>query len=201
MMTEQKPRAICIGEVVIELARGADGTFALSCGGDAFNTAIYLARAGIERGVRHRLGDDPYSDSAVALAAAEGVSSNLMLRVPGRLPALCLIEAGTAGAAHRTQMGRGRAGARTVRTARLDAHCRKPHRGAADLFLRHHAVAVLEQRAWPAVRRARSGAATGRQGGVRRQFPAARLERRPAAHPRRVPRSAQAGRHRAAGLR
>ncbi len=93
MMTDQKPRAICIGEVVIELARGADGTFALSCGGDAFNTAIYLARAGIGVAFATALGDDPYSDSAVALAAAEGVSSNLMLRVPGRLPALSLIEA------------------------------------------------------------------------------------------------------------
>ncbi len=97
-MTEQKPRAIVIGEVVIELARGADGTFALSCGGDTFNTAIYLARAGIEVAFATAVGDDPYSDSAVALAAAEGVSSNLMLRVPGRLPALCLIEPGTAGA-------------------------------------------------------------------------------------------------------
>ncbi len=97
MMSEQKPRAVCIGEVLIELARGADGMFALSCGGDAFNTAIYLARAGIGVAFATALGDDPYSDSAVALAAAEGVSSNLMLRVPGRLPALSLIEA-TAGA-------------------------------------------------------------------------------------------------------
>jgi 2-dehydro-3-deoxygluconokinase len=80
---------------VIELARGADGTFALSCGGDVFNTAIYLARAGIGVAFATALGDDPYSDSAVALAAAEGVPSNLMLRVPGRLPALCLIETAT----------------------------------------------------------------------------------------------------------
>ena len=49
--------------------------------------------------------------------------------------------------------------------------------------------------------RARSGAAAGRQGGVRRQFSAARLERRSAAHPRRLHRGAQARRHRAAGLR
>jgi len=97
-MTEQKACAICVGEVLIELARGADGTFALSCGGDVFNTAIYLARAGIEVGFASAVGDDPYSDSAVALAAAEGVASNLIVRVPGRLPALCLIENGAAGA-------------------------------------------------------------------------------------------------------
>jgi len=54
-----------------------------------------LARAGIGVAFATALGDDPYSDSAVALAAAEGVPSNLMLRVPGRLPALCLIETAT----------------------------------------------------------------------------------------------------------
>ena len=90
-MSEQKPGAVCVGEVLIELARGADGTFALSCGGDAFNTAIYLARAGIEAAFATAVGDDPYSESVVALTAAEGVAANLILRVPGRLPALCLV--------------------------------------------------------------------------------------------------------------
>lgn len=89
-MSEQKPRAICVGEALIELARGADGTFASSCGGDTFNTAIYLARAGIDVAFATAVGDDPYSEGVLALAAAEGVSTNLILRVPGRLPALCL---------------------------------------------------------------------------------------------------------------
>jgi len=91
-MSEQKPRAVCVGEVLIELARGADGRFTLACGGDTFNTAVYLARAGIDAAFATALGDDPYSDGMIALAAAEGVATNLMLRVPGRLPALCLIE-------------------------------------------------------------------------------------------------------------
>jgi 2-dehydro-3-deoxygluconokinase len=97
-MSEQKARAICVGEVLIELARGADGRFALSCGGDTFNTAIYLARAGIDVAFATAIGDDPYSDSIVALAAAEGVVGDLILRAPGRLPGLCLIESGPAGA-------------------------------------------------------------------------------------------------------
>ena len=96
-MSEQKTRAICVGEVLIELTRGADGTFVLSCGGDAFNTAIYLARAGIEVAFASAVGDDPYSEGVLALAAAEGVSTNLILRVPGRLPAVCLIENGPSG--------------------------------------------------------------------------------------------------------
>jgi 2-dehydro-3-deoxygluconokinase len=93
-MSEQKSGAVCVGEVLIEMARGADGGFALSSGGDAFNTAVYLARAGINAGFATAVGDDPYSDSVVALAAAEGVSSDLILRVPGRLPGLCLVENG-----------------------------------------------------------------------------------------------------------
>jgi 2-dehydro-3-deoxygluconokinase len=99
-MNEPKARAICIGEVLIELARSADGTFALSCGGDAFNTAIYLARAGSDTAFASAVGDDPYSESIVALAAAEGVASNLVLRIPGRLPAVCLIENGPSGERH-----------------------------------------------------------------------------------------------------
>jgi 2-dehydro-3-deoxygluconokinase len=93
-MSEQRARAVCVGEVSIELARGADGRFALSCGGDTFNTAVYLARAGIDVAFATALGDDPYSESILALAAAEGISSQLMLRVPGRLPGLCLVESG-----------------------------------------------------------------------------------------------------------
>jgi|ERR1700728_512296 len=96
-MSEQKPRAVCVGEVLIELARGADGRFALSCGGDTFNTAIYLARAGADVAFATAIGDDPYSESIRALAAAEGVAGNLMLRVPGRLPGLCLVESGRDG--------------------------------------------------------------------------------------------------------
>ena len=99
-MSEQKAGAICVGEVLIELARGADGTFALSCGGDAFNTAIYLARAGIEAAFATAVGDDTYSESVVALTAAGGVAANLILRVPGRLPALCLVENGPSGERH-----------------------------------------------------------------------------------------------------
>ncbi len=93
----EKLRTICVGEALLELMRGADGRFALSCGGDTFNTAIYLARAGIAVAFATALGDDPYSESVLALAAAEGISSNLMLRVPGHLPALCLAENGPDG--------------------------------------------------------------------------------------------------------
>jgi 2-dehydro-3-deoxygluconokinase len=99
-MSEQKPGVVAIGEVLIELARGGDGRFALAYGGDTFNTAVYLARAGLDVAFASALGDDPYSDGVLALAAAEGISRDLILRAPGRLPGLSLIDADPAGARH-----------------------------------------------------------------------------------------------------
>jgi 2-dehydro-3-deoxygluconokinase len=85
---------------MIELFRGGDGRFAIACGGDTFNTAIYLARAGTEVAFASALGDDAYSDGIRALVAAEGVSSDLILRAAGRLPGLYLVDADTAGKRH-----------------------------------------------------------------------------------------------------
>ncbi len=96
-MSEQKTRIVSVGEAMIELARGNDGRFGLACGGDTFNTAIYLARCGVDVAYASALGDDAYSDGIVALAAAEGVATDLMLRAPGRLPGLYLIETNAAG--------------------------------------------------------------------------------------------------------
>ncbi len=88
-----QPRSICIGEATVEFARGGDGRFALGCGGDTFNTAIYLARAGQSAAFASALGDDPHSGRIVALAEAEGVGTDLILRAAGRLPGLTLVEA------------------------------------------------------------------------------------------------------------
>ena len=91
-MGEQPARVISIGEVMVELARQNDGRFGIGCGGDTFNTAVYLARAGIEVAYASALGDDRYSNDIVAMAKAEGIATDLILRVPGRLPGLYLIE-------------------------------------------------------------------------------------------------------------
>ena len=99
-MSDPKPRAVCVGEVMIELLRGGDGRFAIACGGDTFNTAVYLARAGTSVAFATALGDDPYSDGIVALIAAEGISSEAILRVNGRLPGLYLADLDPAGKQH-----------------------------------------------------------------------------------------------------
>jgi 2-dehydro-3-deoxygluconokinase len=86
-------RIVSVGEVIIELARGADGRFALGYGGDAFLTAIYLARSGAKVSFATALGNDRYSSAALQAAASEGVSTDLVLRLDGRTPSLSLIEA------------------------------------------------------------------------------------------------------------
>jgi 2-dehydro-3-deoxygluconokinase len=96
-MSEQKSRVVAVGEVMVEMARGGDGRFSQGCGGDTFNTAVYLARAGVDVAYATALGDDPYSDGIVSLAHAEGVETDLMLRVPGRQPGLYLIETDSKG--------------------------------------------------------------------------------------------------------
>src|SRR5438034_10374300 len=97
-MSEQRDRVIAVGEAIVELVRGGDGRFGIGCAGDTFNVAVYLARAGIDAAFATALGDDPYSEAILALAAAEGVASDLMLRLRGRLPALALVHTDGPGA-------------------------------------------------------------------------------------------------------
>jgi 2-dehydro-3-deoxygluconokinase len=96
-MSEKQRRVVCVGEVMVELARGADGRFGLAYGGDTFNTAVYLARADVPVAYATALGDDPYSDGIAALAAAEGVGTDLVMRVPDRMPGLYVIETDAGG--------------------------------------------------------------------------------------------------------
>ena len=80
-MNEQKSRVVCVGEVMIELARGADGRFALGCGGDTFNTAIYLARAGIDVDLRPRSGTIPIRTAFSRWPPPRASDSDLVLHV------------------------------------------------------------------------------------------------------------------------
>src|SRR5216683_7068179 len=97
-MSEQRPRVVSIGEALIEFVRGGDGRFGIGCSGDTFNVSVYLARAGIDSAFATALGDDPYSEAIRALAAAEGVAGDYMLRTRGRLPGLAVVDTDAAGA-------------------------------------------------------------------------------------------------------
>lgn len=85
-------RIVSIGECMVELARGGDGRFGLAFGGDTFNAAVYLARAGLPVAYATVLGDDAYSQGIRKLAQLEGVATDLIATAAGRMPGLYLIE-------------------------------------------------------------------------------------------------------------
>lgn len=82
---------------MVELARGADGRFVLGFGGDTFNTAVYLARAGVATAYATQLGDDPYSHRILDLARVEGVAIDLTAQLAGRNAGLYMIETSAQG--------------------------------------------------------------------------------------------------------
>jgi 2-dehydro-3-deoxygluconokinase len=90
-------RVVAVGECMIELARSADQRLSLAYGGDTFNTAVYLARAGTPVAYATALGDDPYSEAIMGLAGREGVDTDLITMMPGRMPGLYIIETSEAG--------------------------------------------------------------------------------------------------------
>src|ERR1700736_2908314 len=85
-------KVACIGECMIELREADAGLYSRGYGGDTLNTAIYLARLGTEVDYVTALGDDPLSDEMLAGWAAEGVGTRQVLRLPGKLPGVYMIQ-------------------------------------------------------------------------------------------------------------
>jgi 2-dehydro-3-deoxygluconokinase len=89
-------RVTCIGECMIELKQAPGdsqgGLFSRAFGGDTLNTAVYLARLGVEVDYITALGDDPMSDEMIASWAAEGVGTGRVARLKGRLPGIYMIQ-------------------------------------------------------------------------------------------------------------
>ncbi len=90
-----KKRVAAIGECMLELsAAGGDasaGKLQLAYGGDTLNTAVYLARLGAPVDYVTLLGDDDNSDWMLRCWRSEGVGTELVGRLPGRLPGLYMI--------------------------------------------------------------------------------------------------------------
>jgi len=85
-------KVACIGECMIELKQAEAGLFSRGYGGDTLNTAVYLARLGADADYITALGDDSLSDEMIAGWAAEGVGTKRVLRLPGKLPGLYMIQ-------------------------------------------------------------------------------------------------------------
>jgi 2-dehydro-3-deoxygluconokinase len=90
-MAEVAPRVACVGECMIELAELDGGRLARTYGGDTLNTAVYLARLGVDVDYVTALGDDPFSNAMLDGWREEGVGTGHVLRLPNRLPGLYLI--------------------------------------------------------------------------------------------------------------
>ncbi len=85
-------RVACIGECMIELKQADGGLFSRGYGGDTLNTAVYLARLGVAADYITALGDDPLSDEMIAGWASEGVGTRRVMRLPGKLPGIYMIQ-------------------------------------------------------------------------------------------------------------
>ena len=81
-----------IGECMIELKQAEGGLYSRGYGGDTLNTAIYLARLGVGVDYITALGDDPMSDEMIAGWAAEGVGTQRVVRLKGKLPGIYMIQ-------------------------------------------------------------------------------------------------------------
>lgn len=92
---DRELRVASVGECMIELRHRTATDLSLAFGGDTLNTAVYLARLTRGQGVRvdyvSALGDDVYSDAMLAMWRGEGVGTDLVARLPGRLPGLYTI--------------------------------------------------------------------------------------------------------------
>ncbi len=89
----------CIGECMVELrqAQGGGqvqggGLYSRGFGGDTLNTAVYLARLDVKVDYLTALGDDALSDEMIAAWNAEGVGTRRVVRLPGKLPGLYMIQ-------------------------------------------------------------------------------------------------------------
>ena len=67
-------------------------TFSRHLGGSSANSAVGMARLGLQVGLISCLGDDPLSAHLIEYLDGEGVSTRLVQTRPGVLPSLCLTE-------------------------------------------------------------------------------------------------------------
>ena len=88
-------RVASVGECMIELRHRSATELELAYGGDTLNTAVYLARLIRDREASVHyvtaVGDDAYSDGMLAMWREERIATDLVARLPGRLPGLYTI--------------------------------------------------------------------------------------------------------------
>ncbi len=105
-------RAVLVGEAMLELSQEGS-LWRLAYGGDTLNTAIHLARSGVETAYLTALGTDPFSEDLRTRWAAECLDTSLVLDNPSRNPGLYAITCDDMGERSFTYW-RGESAARTL---------------------------------------------------------------------------------------
>lgn len=77
---------VVLGEALIDLLGGADGTLTPVVGGAPFNVAVGLARLGTSAHLLTAVGGDAFGDRIVSYAADSGVRVDGIVRVPAPTP-------------------------------------------------------------------------------------------------------------------
>ena len=85
-------RVAAIGEAMVELSLTGD-VAQVGVAGDTLNTSIYLKRAATDISVDYitALGDDAFSDKIEAFISAQGIDTQKIARLPGKMPGLYAI--------------------------------------------------------------------------------------------------------------
>ncbi len=92
-----------LGECMLELSNPTGNQLArdmacnFSYGGDTLNTAVYMARCGIDVAYISALGADVYSDWMLSEWRDEGVNTDLIARYPDAVPGLYMIQTDSQG--------------------------------------------------------------------------------------------------------
>ena len=80
---------VALGECMVEVGMTGPGHAAVGYAGDTFNVAVYLRRLGLSTAYGTAIGaDDPFSAGMLRLMAEEGLETDLVRTVAGRLPGL-----------------------------------------------------------------------------------------------------------------
>lgn len=87
----------CLGECMLELSNLPNGDYRMGFGGDTLNTAIYLARLGVEVGFVSAIGSESYSDNMLEAWVSENVGTSDVLIDPNKSVGLYAIQIDSAG--------------------------------------------------------------------------------------------------------
>lgn len=137
---------VSIGECMVELTETGDGKLRRACGGDTYNTALYLARLSTWHGARVRfvtaLGTDPISEWLVSCWTNEGIDVGGVTRIAGCLPGLYWVQVDDAGE-RRFLYWRSQSAARQLMGDDTPEAWARRHAGCAVVVLSGITLAIL----------------------------------------------------------